>query len=133
MKTISDNLNLPAILLLALIAVGCDNNPIKAFQPEIMNKTDSFQFQITHAANVTTTLTYTWNNTGTRATINHSTALTKGTAGVVLLDANGTEVYSSNLKPSGTETSATGTIGAWTIKVSLGNFSGTANFRVEKL
>jgi len=98
-----------------------------------MNKADSFQFQITHAANVTTTLNYTWNNTGTRATINHATALTRGTAAVIILDANGTEVYSSNLKASGTETSVAGTAGGWTIKVSFGNFSGTANFRAEKL
>ncbi|MCX6829663.1 MAG: hypothetical protein NT002_10345 [candidate division Zixibacteria bacterium] len=133
MKTLVDKLSLPAILLLVLIAAGCDNNPIKAFQPEIMNKTDSFQFQITHAANVTTTLTYTWNNTGTRATINHATALTRGTAAVMLLDANGNEVYSSNLKPSGTETSVVGTAGAWTIKVTFGDFGGTANFRAEKL
>ena len=60
------------VLVAALVCFyGCSNstNPLAAFQPEIGNATDNFQFQATGITNVTTTVEYTWQNTGTRVTI----------------------------------------------------------------
>lgn len=124
-----------AVLMIALAGCGSDNknNPIAAFQPEVINNADAFQFQITDATNVTTTLTYSWTNTGTGATVNHSTATTAGTAAITIFDADSTQVYSSGLLASGTEATATGTTGTWTIQVAFADFDGTVNFRVEKM
>jgi len=115
---------------------GCSsdkNNPLAAFQPEIINNTDAFEFQITDASNVTTTVSYTWANTGTQATIDHSTVTVEGSASINIQDADGTEVYSTPLAASLNEATTAGTAGDWTITVSFTNFSGTANFRAEKL
>ena len=127
---------LAVVTALAAIATlsGCsDKNPIAPFQPEVINNADAFQFQITAARNVTTTLNYSWVNSGTRATINHSTARRQGTATVTVFDANDLQVYTHSLVASGTEQSAVGVAGTWRIKIVFGDFDGTANFRVEKL
>lgn len=120
-------------LILALGA-GCgndNNNTLAPFQPEIVNETDAFQFQVTNAENVTTVVNYTWQNTGTQATVNHSSTVNSGTATVTILDAQQTEVYSGGLVASANEPTLAGEAGAWTIQVVLMDCSGTLNFRVE--
>ena len=126
------------LLILLLLAVasmvsGCDDDPLAAFEPEIINDADAFQFQVTGAENVTVTRSYTWTNSLTRASIDHSTSRTGGSATVVVSDADGTEVYRSPMKASGTDPSEPGTAGDWTVQVIFTDFDGTANFRVEKL
>jgi len=122
------------ILAAAMFVTACsDTNPLAPFEPEIVNNADAFQFQITGADNVTVSRSYTWHNTMTRGSIDHSTSVTGGSASVIVLDADGTEVYRSVLKASGTEQSSVGTAGDWTVQVVFSRFDGTANFRVEKL
>ncbi len=112
---------------------GCKNDSLAPFQPEVGNLQDSFQLQATNVTNVSTTLVYSWNNSGTRATINHSTTTTTGSTMLVIKDAAGTTVYSKALSSSLSEATSAGTAGAWTITVSLSNYSGTLNFRAQKL
>jgi len=129
--------SLGSIGLLVIVATGagaCDSsNPLEPFQPEITNATDNFQLQATDVAGVTSTQTYSWNNTGTRATINHSTTTTAGSTQLAIRDANGTVVYTKALASSLSEASATGTAGTWTIALTMTSYSGTLNFRVQKL
>jgi hypothetical protein len=58
-------------LLLALVACGalaaCGSDSRSPFQPEISNPADNFQLQATNVSNVTTTKTYSWANSGRRA------------------------------------------------------------------
>lgn len=125
-----------ALFLCSLLIMGCsgsNKNSLSSFQPEIINTADAFQFQITDAKNVSTTVSYDWTNTGSQASINHSTVTTSGSATVYLLDANNVEVYSAGLAASLNETSSTGATGIWTVKVVFENFSGTANFRVQTI
>ena len=94
---------------------------------------DNFQFQTTGVTNVTQTLQYTWSNSGQLASINHSSAVTAGTATLTIKDAANTQVYSGALVSSGTVmTNPSGAAGNWTIIVTLTNVSGTLNFRVQK-
>jgi cell division FtsZ-interacting protein ZapD len=84
--------------------------------------------------NYTGTASYSWQNSGAQATINQSATLTSGTATVVLLDANGTQVYSSSLSNNGTFQSNVGVAGMWTVRVSYDVATSPAiNFRVQKL
>lgn len=122
-----------ALFYVAFSGCGSSSNPLSAFQPEIANTTDSFQFQVTAATNVTTTVDYVWQNTGTRASINQSSAVSGGSATVKLFGPDGIERYSGSLATNGTFQSDTATAGAWRIRVSLANLSGTLNFRVQKL
>ena len=126
-----------AALLLVAVVLGCGGSnpaaPLSAFQPQIANNPDNFQFQATAVENVTAVVQYTWSNSGTQATINHSSAVDSGTAVVQVLDANNTEVYSSALLASGTPATTAGVTGNWKIKVTLTNVYGTLNFRAQKL
>ncbi len=115
-----------------LVFSGCED-ALAPYHPEITSATDNFQLQATGVQNVTATLTYKWSNTGSRATVNHSTTVTAGTARVVIRDAANAHVYDAALVPSLNETTESGTSGLWTIELRRTNYSGTLNFRVQKV
>lgn len=126
-----------ALILVAFLAVGgCgDDNPtdpLAGFEPQVNNATDNFQLQATDVTEVGTVLQYTWENTGSQASVDHSTTTSAGTAAVLIRDASGTTVYDQGLSPSLNEDTGTGATGSWTIVVTLADYSGTLNFRVQK-
>jgi hypothetical protein len=125
---------LAAALLLGALACG-GNDPINpAYQPQIVNLTDSFSFQLTGVQNGSATLSYTWQNTGTRASVDRSSAITAGTVTLTLKDSAGATVYTGPLNgQSGSVATGTGAAGAWTIVVDFAGASGTINFRAQKL
>ncbi len=125
-----------AVMSLVLLTLGaCSSNPtepLAPFEPEVSNATDNFQLQATDVTEVGAALQYTWVNTGSEATVDHSTTLTSGTARVMVRDANGVMVYDHALVPSLNETTATGQPGTWTVNLVLVDYSGTLNFRLQK-
>lgn len=121
-----------AAVLVAILLSAC-SDPLAPFEPEVTNATDNFQFQATGVAGLTLERSYTWQNTGTQATVDHSTATNLGLARVVIIDAAGATVYDATLVPSGNVATAVGVAGNWTIELILTGFSGTLNFRVQKL
>jgi hypothetical protein len=120
--------------LVMLSACGNDNpaDPLAEFEPQINNATDNFQLQASDVTDVGTILQYTWANTGNMASVDHSTTTAAGAASVVIRDADGSTVYSQELAPSLNEDTAAGTTGTWTIVLTLADYSGTLNFRVQK-
>ncbi len=122
-----------ALACLLVTIVSCSKNSLAPFQPEVTNAANSFQLQATGVTDVSTTLTYTWSNSGTQATINHATATTAGSTLLVIKDNAGTTVYSKALSASLNDSTATGVAGSWTIQLTLTGFSGTLNFRAQKL
>ncbi len=124
-----------SILGAFLILISCseENNILNpAFEPEIINNTDSFEFQVTGVDNFTQTRTYTWKNTGTQANINQASNITLGSATLEIEDANGEVIYQKDLKEVGSFISVFGFSGNWKITVTLSKLSGDINFRVEK-
>jgi hypothetical protein len=123
------------ILVLGLLIGGCSDNPaaLAPFQPEVSNVADSFSLQATGVTSVSTTATYTWSNSGTRATINHSTTTAAGSAVLVIKDGAGATVYNKALVPSLNEPTEAGVAGSWTIEVRLTSYSGTLNVLAQKL
>lgn len=121
-------------MLGALSACGSDrSNPLgPAVQPEVVNNADAFSFQVTGVQNASATLDYSWQNTGTVATVNQSASIASGSATLVIRDAAGTQVYSRSLSDNGTFTSTAGVAGTWTIRVVFSGTSGTVNFRSDK-
>jgi hypothetical protein len=115
-----------------LVSASCGDSA-DPFAAEITSATDNFQLQATDVRSTTLTRTYTWTNTGTRATINHSTTTSAGTAHLTVRDAAGATVYDKALVPSLNEPTTAGTSGTWRIELRLTNYSGTLNFRVQKL
>lgn len=126
-------------LLVATVALGgalgttsC-SDPLAPFQPEVTNASDNFQLQATNLSDVNVSRAFFWTNTGTRATVNHSTTTSAGTASLTIWDAAGTVVYDKQLVPSLNEPTAVGVAGTWTIQLRLTDYSGTVNYRVQKL
>lgn len=114
-------------------AVGCDSDPVSpGVQPEIINGTQSFEFQVTAVSNFTGSWSYTWDNASTFAAVDHSTVLSGGTATLVIADASGTQVYSRSLTEDGSFSTAVGTGGDWSITVTLDHATGDLNFRVQE-
>lgn len=121
---------LTAIALLA--ACGNSTDPLAPFSPQITNVADNFHLQATNVTNVTSTINYTWANTGTTAAAGQSSTVAAGTAVLTVLDKNGMQVYSQSLSTNGTFPTSAGTTGNWTVRLVLTNYSGTLNFQVQK-
>lgn len=124
---------LVALAMVAAVLASCGDDPLAPFQPEITSAVDNFQLQATGVKNRTTVVYYDWQNTGTRAKVNHSTSTTAGSARLRISDAVGTVVYDKALVPSLSDTTAVGATGAWKIRLTLNAYSGTLNFRVQKI
>lgn len=121
-----------AVMALVVLA-ACGKDALAPFNPEVSAPADNFQLQASNLANVSTTTTYSWVNTGTRASVNHSTTTTSGTTLLVIKDAAGTTLYSKALSASLNEPTIAGQAGTWTIQLTVASYSGTLNFRVQKL
>ncbi len=123
-----------AVTLLGAIACGGSNPLNPQYQPQITNVTDSFALQLTGVQNGSASLVYTWQNTGTAATVDRSSSISGGTVTLLIKDAAGVQVYSGPLNgQAGSVSTSAGTAGAWTIEVDFSNATGTINFRVQKL
>ena len=120
-----------------LAIMGCSDkkttNPLSNFSPEIINNPDAFEFQISNAENVTTVVNYSWENSGTAASIDQSCAITAGTAIITVFDADNVQVYTSDLSVGGSHPTDTGVSGMWNISVSFQDVDGTVNFRAETM
>ena len=126
-----------ALVATLAMAAACGDSPTAppGIQPQIVNNTDAFSFQITNLSNVTGTYSYTWQNTGTLAKVTHaSNAGSSGSATVTVKDASGTQVYTGPMATTGeTVSSPVGTAGAWTITVTFTGYSNAqVNFAVLK-
>jgi hypothetical protein len=125
-----------SVVLLALCAAlagcGSDNAVAPQFEPEVVNLQDSFSFQTTGISDVTQVLTYSWENTGVSANVDQSCSVSKGSAVLEILDAQGTTVYTQALSSDGSFQTTDGNAGTWTIRVMLSGASGTLNFSLQK-
>lgn len=125
-----------AAAALVVLATACSNSnepTVPGTNPEVTNATDNFQLQTSSVTGASTTVTYSWRNTGIAASINQSTTVSAGTMTLTVLDASGAQVYSRSLADNGTYNTLTGTTGNWTIRVVFANASGTVNFRAQRL
>ncbi len=125
--------SLAAALLLGAVACGGNSPMNPAYQPQIVNSTNSFQFQLTGVQDGSGSFSYAWQNTGTHASIDRSSSISAGTVNLTLKDSAGAVVYSSPLNgASGSVATPTaGAAGAWTIVVDFVNATGTINFRAQ--
>ena len=124
------------VLLIAIAMAGCSDSPTPppapGIEPEIINIIDSFEYQVQSVSNYSQTASYTWHNTSPMAAVDHSSTITGGGGTLIVLDADGAEVYSGPLADSGSTETLAGTAGDWTVRIVYASFSGTVNFRVQK-
>ncbi len=125
-----------AILALCTLfaATGCsDSDPVSpGIQPEIINGTQSFEFQVSSVRNYTGSFSYTWSNASTFASVDLSSAISDGTALLTIKDSAGTAVYSRSLSLGGSMDTDVGVVGDWVLTVTLTGASGDLNFRADE-
>jgi uncharacterized iron-regulated membrane protein len=128
-------IRIPVAMLLAVLAfAACSSGNLLGpdNQVEIVNETDTFEWQATAMQNIKQTLIYSWQNTGTTANVNVSSSITAGRATLEIRDAVGTTIYGRSLDANGTSTTPAGSSGTWTVVVALDGVDGAINFRLEK-
>jgi hypothetical protein len=120
---------------MGIALTGCHEANVigPANQLEVTNAVDQFQFQVTDLVEVDDVRSYTWQNTGTQATIDISQAVTSGSAFLTILDADGTILYQEDIAEDQDTTTPVGVAGMWQIEVRLESTTGTFNFRVQKV
>jgi len=101
-------------------------------QLEVTNAADDFAIQATALDNVSQTLVYTWQMSGTEANVDQSGSVSGGSGTLTILDDAGAEVYSRSLAETGSFQTDAGTAGDWTIRIVLDGMSGVLNVRVQK-
>jgi len=132
MRIISNRFMQFALILVVALASACNSPTSPGVNPEIVNAPDTFAYQVSSIQNFSGTATYQWQNSGTTANVNLSAVQAAGGALLVVMDANGTEVFSRSIAENGTFMTSPGVAGQWTIRVVYESFSGTVNFRAEK-
>ncbi len=110
----------PALVLLA--AAAC-SNPAEKLGPDndvqITNLVGHFQLTVVNIQNVTTTMTFPWQNPGGFAAIDHQSFMPHGTTLLIITDADGDEVYNGKLLYELEDRTLDGTPGEWTVTFSL--------------
>lgn len=131
---VHDGLRYWPLLLAVILIGGCggDTSTSPGTGLEVTNAVDNFQYQVTDVRSYTHEDSYTWQNTGTVANVNQSTTISSGSLTLVVLDNDGTQVYSRSLAENGTFVSSAGVPGSWTIRVTYSSARATVNFRVQK-
>jgi hypothetical protein len=134
MRTLWTRASLALVGLTVLtLLLACGDGPTSpGIQPEVVNQTDNFQYQVTSVRDYSATHSYAWQNTGVQATINQAATVSDGSVTLVVLDANGAQVYSRSLADNGTFTTSSGAAGEWTVRLVYSGASGTLNFRADK-
>jgi hypothetical protein len=111
-----------AASLLVAAAVGC-SNPSETLGPDnnvaVTNLVGHFHLTVDNIQNVTTRMTYTWQNPGVYAAIQHLSFMPHGTTLLIIKDADGTEVYNGKLLYELDDRTLNGTPGQWTVIFSL--------------
>jgi hypothetical protein len=101
-------------------------------QLEVTNNADDFAIQATALDNISQTLVYEWQMSGTSANVDQSGSVSAGSGTLTILDDDGAQVYTRSLSQTGTFQTDAGSAGTWTIRVVLDGMSGVLNVRVQK-
>jgi len=110
----------------SIAVIGADNHPV------LVNVTDTLSYRADGLDNVNQTLTWTWNNSGTTATITFTkeNLVPHGITQLTVTDANGTVVYDLNIQLIWNEVQHTnsGAPGAWTVNLGMFGTTGDLDF-----
>ena len=120
-------------LLAGLAGAHCSSDPTTGVQIEVRNDNDNFQFHATALSQGSDLRSYSWQNSGTGATLDITTQSSAGSIHLVVRDAANSVVYDADLPANLVTTTATGVAGGWRITVSMTGFTGTVALLVQKL
>lgn len=122
-----------AALLVAAVLTACGGDPLGPNgQFEVSSAADNFLFRMWGLENAIDTRTYSWENTGTQATVNISQGISTGSVILTIHDAGGTLVHQSDVADDIDTDTAIGVAGFWRIEVRVADVNGWFDISVVK-
>lgn len=122
-----------AAIIFAAILIACGSDPLGPDgRVQVTRSTDNFLLQMWDLSNATETRSYTWQNTGTEATIEILQVACSGSAILVVKDDAGTVVHQEDIFNDNDTDTSVGVAGDWTIEVQLQNVNCSFSFRLFK-
>ncbi|HEX5005395.1 MAG TPA: hypothetical protein VFV65_08755 [Gemmatimonadales bacterium] len=123
-------------LAAVIVMVGC-SVPSESLGPgnhvTVTNLVGHFQLTADNIQNVTTTLTFTWQNPGTVAEIDHQSFMPHGSTLLIIRDAADSLRYEGKLLYQLEDRTAAGVPGEWTVTFSLDESVGDIDVTLEGL
>lgn len=123
-----------AVAVLPLVGTACDNPP-ETLGPEnevtVTNLVGHFQLTVQDMQNVTTLMTFRWENPGIYAVIDHQSFTPHGTTLVIVTDADGKEVYRGETLYQLEDRTLDGTPGTWVVQFSLDQSVGNIDVTLD--
>jgi len=108
--------------ILALAVPAC-SIPSETLGPnnhvEVTNLVGHFQLTADNIQNVTTVMSFTWNNPGVYAAINHQSFTPHGTTKLIIKDAADSVLYNGKLLDDQEDRTLSGTPGIWNVTFTL--------------
>lgn len=124
---------LGAILL--VVAGSCHRDPASSVKPTVTNERDNFHFRLSDVKNHDTFLAYYWQMEGTSANIDQVASIQGGTVNIIVRDGSPhprIEMYQTDMKTNGAFQTDIGQSGSWQIVITMSNFSGLVDFRLQR-
>jgi len=122
-----------SVLLAAMFLTGCaSTKPTVARDLTVMNNPDNFSLHIGSVQNFSYKTTYSWENSGTKASVRQASSIAEGVANLEVRDAAGLVVHAKSLRESGSFTTFEGKPGTWKIHFVLNDATGSVTFEVRR-
>jgi hypothetical protein len=120
----------------ALLTAGC-NDVVTQIGPEndptVTNEVGTFRYEAHDLDDVHEEFSFIWQNPGTQAKVLHRGFVPHGSNIIVILDADGTEVYRHDMLFEVDDVTAVGVPGAWTVEFLLHGTTGRIDMQLETL
>jgi len=130
----------PRFLILAasvaLVTAGCNDVVTQigpGNDPTVTIQVGSFRYEAHDLDDVHEEFSFVWPNPGTRAKVLHRGFVPHGSNIIVVLDANGTEVYRHDMLFQTDDETAAGVPGDWTVEFLLHGTTGRIDMQLETI
>lgn len=120
----------------ALLTAGC-NDIVTQIGPEndptVTNEVGTFRYEAHDLDDVHEEFSFIWQNPGIQAKVLHRGFVPHGSNIIVILDADGTEVYRHDMLFEVDDVTAVGVAGAWTVEFLLHGTTGRIDMQLETM
>lgn len=122
-----------AVAAVMSLGLACGTPEGPAAVLSVSNNSDGFVF-IAQSFDrlMTDSLHYTWQHTKTTAKVTEQSSITAGQVTVVVRDADGKQLYTTDLQTATTAVTAAGSTSDWSIDVKMAKVRGDVVFTIEK-
>ena len=120
-----------ALAITPIMTITCGDPLFISPEVDVLNQPDDFELRVSAMADLSETLAYDWENSGTRARVEQQSALTDGDATLLIEDAAGTIVHAFDLAPDGHLLTEAGVPGTWRVTIAFDDTDGSVHVHLR--